>query len=173
MLFRSTLPTRDKYKNVCEAVPGVLAVTVHDQHPRGQGTVDIVVTSTAGQATEGLLDAVRKAVDTIKGPYDNVLVKSSETVEQDISVTVTVPSGLDTTGLKEIAEAGIMQYMQIGKQRVLYELYTFDLACAVRDAIKGTYQYKNIRVTVPDKDVILDNDKVITLGTCTVMIEQG
>ena len=51
--------------------------------------------------------------------------------------------------------------------------YTFDLACAVRDAIKGTYQYKNIRVTVPDKDVILDNDKVITLGTCTVMIEQG
>ena len=62
-------------------------------------------------------------MDTIKGPYDNVLVKSSETVEQDISVTVTVPSGLDTTGLKEIAEAGIMQYMQIGKQRVLYELY--------------------------------------------------
>lgn len=169
----STLPTRDKYKNVCEAVPGVLAATVHDQHPRGQGTVDIVVTSTAGQATEGLLDAVREAVDTIKGPYDNVLVKSSETVEQDISVIVTVPSGLDTTGLKETAEEGITQYMQIGKQRVLYELYTFDLACAVRDAIKGTYQYKNIRVTVPDKDVILDNDKVITLGTCTVTVEQG
>jgi hypothetical protein len=112
-------------------------------------------------------------VDTIKGPYDNVLVKSSETAEQDISVIVTVPSGLDTTGLKETAEAGITQYMQIGKQRVLYELYTFDLACAVRDSIKGTYQYKNIRVTSPDKDVVLDNDKVITLGTCTVTVEQG
>lgn len=169
----STLPTRDKYKNVCEAVPGVLAVTVHDQHPRGQGTVDIVVTSTAGQATEGLLCDVRKAVDTVKGPYDNVLVKSSETVEQEVSVIVTVPSRLDTTGLKETAEAGITQYMQIGKQRVLYELYTFDLACAVRDAIKGTYQYKNIRVTSPDRDVILDNDKVILLGACTVTVEQG
>ena len=35
----STLPTRDKYKNVCEAVPGVLAVTVHDQHPRDRKSV--------------------------------------------------------------------------------------------------------------------------------------
>lgn len=169
----STLPTRDKYKNVCEAVPGVLAVTVHDQHPRGQGTIDIVVTGTAGQATEGLLSDVRKATDSIKGPYDDVLVKSSETVEQEIRVTVVVPSGVDTTGLKERAEAGLIEYMRIGKQRVLYELYLFDIACAVRDAIAGTYLYKNIRVTTPDQDRILDNDKVITLGAYSVTVEQG
>lgn len=168
----STLPIRDKYKNVCEAVPGVLAVTVHDQHPRGQGTVDIIVTGTAGQATEGLLNDVRKAVDTIKGPYDNMLVKSSETVEQEIHVTVTVPTGLDITGLKERAETGLVEYMQIGKGRILYELYTFEVACAVRDAIEG-FSYKNIKVTTPAEDVILDNDKVIILGEYSVAIKQS
>lgn len=168
----STLPIRDKYKNVCEAVSGVLAVTVHDQHPRGQGTVDIIVTGTAGQATEGLLNDVRKAVDTIKGPYDNVLVKSSETVEQEIHITITVPAGLDITGLKERAEAGLVEYMQIGKGRILYELYTFEVACAVRDAIEG-FSYKNIKVTTPAEDVILDNDKVIILGEYSVAVEQS
>ena len=116
---------------------------------------------------------VRKATDSIKGPYDDVLVKSSETVEQEIRVTVVVPSGVDTTGLKERAEAGLTEYMRIGKQRVLYELYLFDIACAVRDAIAGTYLYKNIRVTTPDQDRILDNDKVITLGAYSVTVEQG
>ena len=35
----------DTYVNVCEEVNGVLYVTVDDQHPRGQGTIDVVVTS--------------------------------------------------------------------------------------------------------------------------------
>lgn len=46
------VPLRDTYINVCSAIAGVLYVTVKDQHPRGQGTVDIIITSEAGTATE-------------------------------------------------------------------------------------------------------------------------
>ncbi|WP_270815161.1 baseplate J/gp47 family protein [Hungatella effluvii] len=167
----STLPIRDKYKNVCESVPGVLFVNVHDQHPRGQGTIDIIVTGTAGTATEGLLSDVKTAADSIKGPYDDILVKSSLTVSQDIVVEITINQNLSTDGMVEKAKAAIAQYMQIRKGRTLNELYLFDVACAVKNVIEGTYPYKNIRVTTPAEDVILETDKVIILGTCEVTLK--
>ena len=90
----SSRPIADKYKNVCEAVEGVLFVTVNDLHPRGQGTIDVVVTGTAGEATEALLEKVRTAADSIKGEYDNIHVKSSVTVAQDIDTIITVSDAI-------------------------------------------------------------------------------
>lgn len=72
--------TEDTFIDAAESVPGVLFAQADCNHPRGQGTVDVIVTGTAGEATEGLLAAVREAVDKIAGPYDNILVKSSVTV---------------------------------------------------------------------------------------------
>lgn len=69
--------TEDTFIDAAESVPGVLFAQADCNHPRGQGTVDVIVTGTAGEATEGLLAAVREAVDKIAGPYDNILVKSS------------------------------------------------------------------------------------------------
>ena len=63
----------DTFVNAAEAVQGVLFAQADCDHPRGQGTVDVIVTGTAGEATEGLLDEVREAVDKIAGPYDNIL----------------------------------------------------------------------------------------------------
>ena len=48
---------------------GVLFAQADCLHPRGQGTVDVIVTGTAGEATEGLLNDVRKAGAPIAGPY--------------------------------------------------------------------------------------------------------
>jgi len=64
-------PIEDTFINTAESVPGVLFAQADCNHPRGQGTVDVIVTGTAGEATEGLLEEVRKAVDAIVGPYDN------------------------------------------------------------------------------------------------------
>ena len=66
----------DTFVNSAEAVQGVLFAQADCDHPRGQGTVDVIVTGTAGEATEGLLDEVREAVDKIAGPYDNILAVS-------------------------------------------------------------------------------------------------
>lgn len=165
----STLPIRDKYKNVCEGVPGVLFVNVHDQHPRGQGTIDIIVTGTAGQATEGLLADVRQAADSIRGPYDNLLVISSATVVQDIAVTLTVPALLDIAGIEDRAVSIISELIQISKQRKLNELTHADLIYELKARIDTI---GNVKITVPEADVFLDSDKVITLGTVTVTIKK-
>ncbi len=166
----STLPIADKYKNVCEAVPGVLFVRVDDLHPRGQGTVDIIVTGAAGEATEGLLAAVRAAADQIKGPYDDVLVKSSETVSQDVDVAIWIPADADDTGLEARVKAILTDMLKIRKGRNLNELIHADIIFGIR---KDNSIVRNVKVMNPPADVELDKDKVIVLGEVSVTIMRG
>lgn len=165
----STLPIADKYKNVCEAVPGVLFVRVDDQHPRGQGTVDIIVTSTAGEATEGLLALVRAEADKIKGPSDNVLVKSSTTVAQPISVTVTVSDSINSDGLENKVVAALTDLLKVQKNRNLNELTLADIIYTVKSKFS---EVQNVKVTVPTEDVVLDTDKIVIAGAIAVTIQK-
>ena len=165
----STLPIRDKYKNVCEGVPGVLYVNVLDQHPRGQGTVDIIVTGTAGEATEGLLDKVRTAAEEIKGPYDDLLIYSSATVTQDITVTLTANDNTGVDGMGTQAEEIILEIMKRQKGRNMNELYKAEIIWALKDELP----VKNVQVLIPDEDVILMPGNVIVAGTIAVIVASG
>lgn len=165
----STLPTAEKYKNVCEAVPGVLFVRVDDNQPRGQGTVDIIVTGTAGEATENLLTLVQAAADSIRGPYDNLEVKSSTTVAQAISITVTVSSSIDTTGLEDKVKAAITAFLQVSKDRNLNELTLSDINYTVRGKCS---EVKNVTFTTPTADVVLGTDQIIIAGDITVTVQK-
>lgn len=157
----SSRPIALKYKNVCEAVAGVLYVRVDDMHPRGQGTVDIIVTSTKGEATESLLEEVREAADDIKGETDDILVKSASTVTQDIAVTITIPRLSSDDGIKDRAVAVITDYFKISKDRSLNELIQMELIFALKTNINII---KNVKITNPEDDLILEKDKVIIVG---------
>jgi uncharacterized phage protein gp47/JayE len=163
------MPIAQKYKNVCEAVPGVLFVRVDDQHPRGQGTIDVIVTSPTGAATETLLSLVRTAAESIRAPYDNVLVKSSVTSQQNINVTVSVAVGTNTEGLVERVESTILTIMKISKNRNLNELLHSDLIFAIRRDIPSIV---NVKVALPADDLILSADTVILPGTISVTIQE-
>ncbi len=52
------------------SVTGVASVHIVDDHPRGQGTIDIIVQGTAGIPTQDLLDRVKEAVNTCARPED-------------------------------------------------------------------------------------------------------
>lgn len=160
----------DTFINTAEAVPGVLFAQADCQHPRGQGTVDVIVTGTAGEATEGLLDAVREAVAQIAGPYDNILIKSSITVPQDISVTVTVSNAPDNEQIKNQVTAILTELLAIRKGHRLYELNRSDINHAIRS---GCSTATNAVVTVPAADITLGRDKVIVLGTVSVTVERA
>jgi uncharacterized phage protein gp47/JayE len=165
----STLPIADKYKNVCEAVPGVLFVRVDDQHPRGQGTVDIIVTGTAGEATEGLLTLVRAAADAIKGPSDDVLVKSSTTVAQPITLTVTVPDSINSDGLEDKVVSALTELLKVQKNRSLNELTLADIIYTVKSKVS---EVQNVKVTTPTADVELDTDKIVIAGAMAVTVQK-
>lgn len=159
--------TAQKYRNVCEAVNGVLYVRVDDMHPRGQGTVDIIVTSTAGEASRNLLEDVEKAAESVKGEYDNLLVKSADVVTQDIGIHVTMPKLSSAEGIGDRVEAVIVNYFKISTERSLNEIILIDLLFSIKNALPGI---KNARMTQPETDIRLDSDKVILLGNITVTV---
>lgn len=165
----SSRPIADKYKNVCEAVEGVLFVTVNDLHPRGQGTIDIVVTGAAGEATEALLEKVRAQANSIKGEYDNILVKSSVTVAQNISVVLTVSDAAADGEIQERAIGVINEMLKISKDRKLNELPLIDLIFTLKSKMPTV---KNIKFITPTEDVFLDSDKVIVLGEVSVTVQR-
>ena len=159
----------DTFINTAESVPGVLFAQADCLHPRGQGTVDVIVTGTAGEATEGLLNDVRNAVAQIAGPYDNILVKSSVTVPQDIAVTVTVSNAPDNSQIENRVRTILTGLLAVRKGRRLHELTCSDINLAIRS---GCDTVTNAVVTVPAADVRLSRDKVIIPGTISVTVER-
>lgn len=162
-------PIEDTFINAAESVPGVLFAQADCQHPRGQGTVDVIVTGTAGEATEGLLDAVREAVDKIAGPYDNILVKSSVVVPQDIGIVVTTDDISDDVEIKGKVASILTELLAVRKGRKFYELTISDINHAIRS---GYIAATNVSVVAPAQDIKLDKDKVITLGAVTVTVRR-
>lgn len=160
----------DSFINAAESVAGVLFAQVDCAHPRGQGTVDVIVTGTAGEATEGLLKEVRAAVDKIAGPYDNILVKSSQNIEQDIAVTVTIgDAALTDEEVERRVEAILTELLAVRKGRKLNELNLSDINHAIREGLSSA---TNVKITTPGDDVLLTKDKVITLGAVTVTVKR-
>lgn len=159
----------DTFINTAESVPGVLFTQADCEHPRGQGTVDVIVTGTAGEATEGLLKLVWEAVEKIAGPYDNILVKSSITVAQDIDVTVTTTDAATDEEIKNCVHSILAELLAVRKGRKLYELTLSDINHAIRS---GYSELSNVKIVTPDQDIKLDRDKVIILGAVTVTVER-
>ncbi len=162
------VPLRDTYINVCEAISGVLYVTVNDQHPRGQGTVDVIVTSEAGAASEDLLGQCRAACEEIREPDTDVLVKSAEVVYTDITLTVTIPDSISRDGLAERAKAAVIDLLRLRGRRVFNELTHADLIHKIKSDVSVV---RNVTVTTPTEDLFLATDKVILPGTITVSVE--
>lgn len=161
--------TEDTFVNAAESVSGVLFAQADCLHPRGQGTVDIIVTGTAGEATEGLLAEVRKAVEAVAGPYDNLLVKSSVTVAQEITVTVTTNTADSDDEIKTRVQAILAELLAVRRSRKLNELTLSDINHAIRSGYSGA---TNATVETPTADVKLEKDKVIILGAVTVTVER-
>lgn len=160
----------DSFINAAESVPGVLFAQADCDHPRGQGTIDVIVTGTAGAATEGLLDAVRESVDSIVGPYDDVLVKSSVTVNQDINIAITTTDALADDEVKRVVESILTELLAVRKGRKLYELTRSDINHAVRSGYPAA---TNAEVATPAHDIALAKDKVVTLGAVSVTVQRG
>lgn len=163
------LATEDAFINAAESVAGVLFAQADCDHPRGQGTVDVIVTGTAGEATEGLLAEVTEAVDKIAGPYDNILVKSSVTVAQDIEVTVTTSAADADEDIETRVKTILTELLAVRRGRKLYELTRSDINHAIRSGYSAS---TNAEVITPAQDVKLEKDKVIALGAVTVTVRR-
>lgn len=93
--------TKMAYVGYAMEVPGVAGVSVDDSWPRGQGTVDIYITGTAGMPTQTLLDAVQANVNEKKPICSDADVKAPTGVTVAGGITIYVYPG--TTGQAAMA----------------------------------------------------------------------
>lgn len=161
----ATRTIEEKLKNAAKAVPGVLNVRIDAQHPRGQGTVDIIVTSSIGTASPDLIRQVEEAVSPLKGQYEDYLVRSGEVVMQNINLTIYLAQYANTEGVKEKAVKLIKDVMKLPRDE-MNNLYKDSI-------INALSELQNYRKTVfiePTTDLELDGDKVIMAGDITVEV---
>lgn len=161
------LTTEDKLKNVARKVSGVLNVEVNAQHPRGQGTTDIIITGTGGEATDELLHRVEAATSYLKGNYDDFLYKSSTVLHQDVSLVLYIAKDAAVESVKESAEHIIEEMLQLGERDELNCLYMDDIRYALK---KGIANYKRAEFVEPDADIELDKGMVVMLGKLEVTV---
>lgn len=90
--------TKYAYEAWAREVPGVAGVKVLDQHPRGQGTVDVVVIGTAGVPTDLLLDAVRANILGTGGGDEKYPINDDVDVTGPVPVPVTIVAELELLG---------------------------------------------------------------------------
>lgn len=98
--------TKYAYMAWALSVPGVTSVSILDRHPRGQGTVDVVVRGSAVLPTEALLEDVRTAIAPNTPINDDWQVRAPQPVAVSISGTLEIITG-DPTRILAEADARI------------------------------------------------------------------
>lgn len=156
-----------KLKSTVEEVPGVAVAYIDSQHPRGQGTVDIIVTGNSGTASPELIEDVEEAIEPLTGSYGDYLVKSSTQQKQDIEITVYIEKNVSTAGYQDTIESLIRNMMDIKTRDELNVLY--------RDSIIGTLlpnipRYRKCLITQPVEDVHVPIGTVIVPGEIKITV---
>ena len=161
------LTTEDKLKNVARKVSGVMHVEVDAQHPRGQGTTDIIITGSNGEASEELLKRVEQATKYLKGNYDDFLCKSAVIVRQDVRMRLYIAKDEATDGVADTAKALIEALMQLSDRTELNCMYMDDVRYALKNGIRN---YKRAEFECPAADIELDVGKVVMLGEVEITV---
>lgn len=104
-----------------------------------------------------------------RGQLTAILVKSSVTVSQNISVTVTTDTADTDEAVENRVKAILTELLAVRRSRKLNELTLSDINHAIRSGYSGA---TNAAVSEPEADVKLGKDKVITLGDVSVTVER-
>jgi uncharacterized phage protein gp47/JayE len=156
--------TTAAYHLAALSVNGVRAVKIFDQHPRGQGTVDVVILGTGGAATEQLIEAVEAAIAGEIIINDDVLVKSVTPVAINLALTIRYTYG-SAVELKAKAESLIRARMEdsIGADVVL--------ARVISDVI-NIPGVDRVVWTTPEADIAIAADEVAQLAALNISMLQ-
>ena len=162
----ATRTIEEKLRNAAKSVPGVLDARIDAQHPRGQGTVDVIVTGAAGEASPELIRKVGDAIEPLKGNYEDYLVKSSEVVRQAFELVVYLAEDAATDGVDAQAEKLIEDMMALTRGE-MNTLYRDSIIQALSTKIDN---YRKTDILQPSEDMLLGQDKVIMAGDITVAV---
>ena len=166
------------YERIARSVTGVADVKILDQHPRGQGTVDIIIKGTAGVPTLELLENVKTAIAAEAPQNDDYLVKGvmphGITIELELECLAV---DLDKAKLRAENQIRLM-FTNGGAQEnatkvepmLIGEDYAIDRLVAT---VMGIGQIKKINRAEPLTDVVIPDDGLAVLQSLLVTVKQA
>jgi uncharacterized phage protein gp47/JayE len=90
--------TKYAYEAWAREVTGVVSATVLDQHPRGEGTVDVLIVGPAGIPTQQLLDAVSVNIQGTGNGDEKYPINDDVEIRGPVPVNVSFTAELVLTG---------------------------------------------------------------------------
>ncbi len=154
-----------KIKSVVDAVPGVFVSEIDSQHPRGQGTVDVIVVGTQGNAGEQILEAVRKAIQPLISSYGNYLVKSAETQPVNFEIELYFDREINIDGYADSARFIVNKMMGIEERERLDVLYLDDVITQIKTVIP---KCRKCKIILPEDDVSVEKGTVLVAGSIQI-----
>lgn len=171
----STGSTKAAYESWARAIAGVVDVEIDDMHPRGQGTVDVII----HPASQELLQEVTDYILPRKPLIDNVLVRSPEFKVVNFDILLTLDSfygnEVDITSQAEAIIEGLfsenyelkgsigLEYLRLGDDlytaKIIYYLMQID-------------NVVDVELILPD-DNLADPYQLLTKGTVNVRTERA
>jgi uncharacterized phage protein gp47/JayE len=169
--------TRDAYIAWAQEVPGVVVVRVDDQLPRGQGTVDVIITGSAGLPTQDLVDQVQAHIDERKPLCADVLVMGPTPVYVDFDVTLHVhPDHGDLAEIQAEAEDIIdrmFRYDETDTSGITKVSPEFGVIRAQVIANLMTIEHVlNVTLSAPATDVPVNARELAVKGAVTVRVQR-
>ncbi len=164
--------TKYAYMSWAYSVAGVIEVAIHDQHPRGQGTVDVIIRGSAGQPTQKLIDAVTETINPKVPVNDDFLVKAPVDYPVAVSFILEISEG-DTDEAAANAETAFRELFEPvdapGVDSVAFKIsedFCWDRVAA--QVLPHVSRSKKIINRVPDVDMVVEPGGLLSLQSLRV-----
>lgn len=167
----STGSTAGAYESWAYRVDGVEDVKVIDDHPRGDGTVDVIIRGANGRPTQALLDAVKKFIDTKRPKCSDVLVMGP--VEKVIALNILLylhPQFGDENIIRSAAEAVLQDFFikRKGAEITAQEIGQDFVKARLNRYLMEIEWVVNVDLILPTTDVFVNNDEIAARGNIQI-----
>lgn len=173
----STGSTALAYESWAYQVPGVMDVTIDDNHPRGPGTVNVIIASPAGAPTEALKQDVKDYIDTRRPLCSDVQVSGPDlkTVNLDITLLLNPNHGLLADARTEAESIIQMLFTMTDDEKDVEALKIgedFVRARLIRH-LMGIQDVINVTLTSPAADIPVTIYELASMGTLSLAVERA
>ena len=165
--------TDDSYRGWARNA-GAVSVAVNSQAPRGQGTVDVIITGPTGAPSADLISQVQAYIDQRRPNVADVLVKGPTAVTVDVVATIVMPADTgDAAAAQAAAAANIQAYFGNGEVSGIAARGIGDSAYVLKlGSLLLVSNVVTAQVTTPAADVIVQPDELTVLGNLIIAVER-
>lgn len=170
---------RDYYRSLVESINGVVAVHIEDQHPRGEGTADIIITSVAGVPSDSIVQEAQQLINEKGSIIGDIRAFAAEPVEIDVSVVLyydpeyTEPETVEREALLRIQET--FRYGANNLNDGILRIdprYPFDRSMLYSN-LRNAPNVVRVEVLRPDGPVTITRRQVAVLGSVEIEVREA